>query len=591
MTAEAQAGDAASTSPWADALLAAAVFAVDPVGTGLVVRARPGAVRDALMAELRRLVPEGAPFRRLPAHATDDRLLGGLDLAATLKAGRPVAERGLMAEAHGGVLIAPMAERLEPGTTAHLAQALDRGEVALERDGLGLTLEARFGLVLLDEGAEPDEKAPAPLADRLAMSLDLDRLGWRDAADPSPLTTADIEIARARLASVEAPDDLPEAFTTAALALGVFSLRAPLLALRVARAAAALLEQEAVDAEAAQIAARLVLGPRATMMPADESEEQPEEPPPPPEDQPDDGDEAEKPQPDKPLEDVVLEAAKAALPDGLLEALAAGLAARQASSSQGHAGALAPTTKRGRPAGTRQGRPAPGVRLNVVETLRAAAPWQPVRRRALAERAARVLVQPDDFRITRFKQKNESVAIFVVDASGSAALQRLAEAKGAVELLLADCYVRRDQVALIAFRNKAAELILPPTRSLTRAKRGITGLAGGGGTPLAAGLDAAFTLAEAVKRKGQTPAVVVLTDGRANIARDGAPGRGQAGADAQASAAAIRLAGLSALLVDVSPRPDAKAKALAATMGAAYLPLPQADAQVLNAAVRAQTGA
>ena len=126
--------------------------------------------------------------------------------------------------------------------------------------------------------------------------------------------------------------------------------------------------------------------------------------------------------------------------------------------------------------------------------------------------------------ISAFRGSNsvrETTTIFVVDASGSAALHRLAEAKGAVELLLADCYIRRDQVALIAFRGSAAELLLPPTRSLARAKRSLAGLPGGGGTPLAAGLDAAFALSDSIRRKGQTPTVIVLTDGRANIARDG----------------------------------------------------------------------
>ncbi len=109
--------------------------------------------------------------------------------------------------------------------------------------------------------------------------------------------------------------------------------------------------------------------------------------------------------------------------------------------------------RRGRPIGTRRGELSAGARLNVIETLRAAAPWQKLRRQEMPGAAARVLVRSSDFRITRFQQRTESTAIFVVDASGSAALNRLAEAKGAVELLLADCYVRRDQVALLAFRG------------------------------------------------------------------------------------------------------------------------------------------
>ena len=177
----------------------------------------------------------------------------------------------------------------------------------------------------------------------------------------------------------------------------------------------------------------------------------------------------------------------------------------------------------------------------------------------------------------------------MVDASGSAALHRLAEAKGAVELLLADCYVRRDNVAVLAFRGSKAELLLPPTRSLVRAKRSLAGLPGGGGTPLAAGIEAALALAEAVRRRGETPVVVLLTDGRANIARDGEPGRTRAGEDALAAAMQLQAAGVTALLLDTSPQPQPMARQLAAQMGAAYLPLPHAGAAELSQAVRLAT--
>jgi len=199
----------------------------------------------------------------------------------------------------------------------------------------------------------------------------------------------------------------------------------------------------------------------------------------------------------------------------------------------------------------------------------------------------RILIRKDDFRIARFKRRTETITIFVVDASGSAALHRLAEAKGAVELLLADCYIRRDQVALIAFRGSIAELLLPPTRSLARAKRSLAGLPGGGGTPLAAGLDAAVALADLIRRKGQTPTIILLTDGRANIARDGAQGRPRAEEDARIAARQLRAAGITAVLVDTSPRPGASGAQLAAEMGARYLPLPHADAKALSRAVLA----
>jgi magnesium chelatase subunit D len=131
--------------------------------------------------------------------------------------------------------------------------------------------------------------------------------------------------------------------------------------------------------------------------------------------------------------------------------------------------------------GSLPGDPRSGARLDLMATLRTAAPWQ--RLRGPAPGGARLRVQADDFRVVRFRQRAQSVTVFVVDASGSAALYRLAEAKGAVELLLADCYVRRDEVAMIAFRGDMAELLLPPTRSLVRAKRSLSALPGGGGTP------------------------------------------------------------------------------------------------------------
>jgi magnesium chelatase subunit D len=196
-------------------------------------------------------------------------------------------------------------------------------------------------------------------------------------------------------------------------------------------------------------------------------------------------------------------------------------------------------------------------------------------------------VRRDDFRVRRYKQRSQTTTIFVVDASGSSALHRLAEAKGAVELLLAECYVRRDQVALIAFRGAGAELLLPPTRSLVRAKRSLAGLPGGGGTPLAAGIESARLLAEAVTRRGGFASVVLLTDGRANVARDGAHGRPQAEADALGAARALRVGGVRSLLVDTSPRPQASAEQLAHEMGAVYLALPHADARALSRSVAA----
>jgi magnesium chelatase subunit D len=573
------------------AAVAAALLAVDPVGLGgIVLRTRSAAAVQAWLDLLASLLPDGAPLRRLPAATDDAALLGGLDLAASLQLGRPSLQPGLLARCDGGVLVVPMAERLAPELAARLAAVLDRGVVYVQRDGLAAVQPARLALVAIDEGADDDEHLPVALGERLALHLVL----AEDALPPGEADAGSREAvlaARERLGQVSDGEALVPALCEAAQALGVDSLRGPWLALRLARAAAALDGRDHVEQAHADLAAQLVLGPRATRVPQAPSSDEPEaaqEPDPPS----DSGDETESAPPTaEELAESVLAAAQASLPSGLLAALALGKAA-QARGGAGRAGALQRGQTRGRPVGSRRARPRGGLRLHLIDTLRAAAPWQPLRAREWAARAApaavppRVHVRTGDFHVRRLRQRSRTTTIFVVDASGSSALHRLAEAKGAVELMLADCYVRRDQVAVIAFRGSGAELVLPPTRSLARAKRSLAGLPGGGGTPLASALDAAQALAAAVRRKGEQPVLVVLTDGRANIARDGNPGRQQAGEEALAQARRLRADDLPVLLVDTAPQPQATARALAEALGASYLPLPHAGAAQLSAAVQ-----
>ncbi len=599
-----------------DEVTIAALFAVDPAGLGgVALRAPAGFERDAWLGLLQRLLPAHTPVRRVPLNINDNALLGGLDLGATLNVGRPVAQQGVLAQADGGVVVLAMAERLSPGTAARLAAVLDSGEVAIERDGLAVRKPARLGLVALDEGMADDERVPAALLDRMAFHVVLG--GRADVAvDGLDWQSSDVAKARALLPSVTVSDETVQALCAAALALGIDSLRAPLLALRVARAAAALAGLAHVEDEHAALAARLVLAPRATLLPvpASSEEKSPQdderdnaddpdtEEPEQSDDQPpdtgdtedaedtEDTDDTEEPDPDagNSLAELVLAAAQAAIPPGLLAALKIGDAGRARAQAAGRSGAAQKSQTRGRPLGARRGEPRAGSRLNVIETLRAAAPWQRLRQREAMEGAAhrpRIHVRREDFHVTRFKQVGQTTTLFVVDASGSSALNRLAEAKGAVELLLADCYVRRDRVAVLAFRGTTAELLLPPTRSLARAKRSLAGLPGGGGTPLATAIDAARELAGQISRRGETPIVVLLTDGRGNIARDGTSGRVRASDDALAAARQVRIAGITCLLMDTSPQPQPTARLLAQEMGAAYVPLPYAGAQVLSQVV------
>ena len=595
-----------------DAATIAALFAVDPVGLGGVALRSPACEnRDQWLALLKSLLPAQTPLRRVPLNINDTALLGGLDLGATLQAGKPIALKGLLSQADGGVLVLAMAERMSLSSAARFGSVLDTGMVALQRDGLDTSAKASLGLVALDEGASDDEQMPAGLADRLAFRL---LMGAQDEDEEGPeWTPQEVLNARGRLSQVTIDDEAVQALCAAALALGIDSLRASVFAVRVARAAAALAGSLTVEEEHTAVAARLVLAPRATRLPPAaapeneaqdtpaETEDSPPEPPPDansPDAENQDGSNSDEDQEEElalpeNLAELVLEAAQAAIPSGLLASLKIGQLQRAKTPSSGSAGALQKNALRGRPVGARKGEPRAGQRINVLETLRAAAPWQKLRQRQHAlsgGQKQRIVVRKEDFHVTRFRQSGQTTTVFVVDASGSSALNRLAEAKGAVELLLADCYVRRDSVAVLAFRGQTAELILPPTRSLARAKRSLAGLPGGGGTPLAHAIDASMLLADQLRKKGETPIVVLLTDGKGNIARDGRPGRAQAATDALAAATEMRLRGFSTLLVDTSPQAQEAAKNLAKAMGAQYLALPYAGANSLNHAVRAVAG-
>jgi magnesium chelatase subunit D len=571
-------------------MLAAVLFAIDPVGLcGVVVRSAPSPAREAWLAAVQARLPPHAPFRRVPLHIEDDRLLGGLDLSASLAAGRPIVGRGILADCHGGVAVLSMAERIDSNTSARLASVLDHGEVLIERDGLTTRLTAGIGVIALDEGAEPNERPPEPLLERLAFRIDLNDLDGRARLEAADDLTAVAE-ARTRLPLVApAPDAIIEALCVAAQMMGVLGIRPPLMALRTARAHAALQGRTTISTDDAVVATKLVLVPRALTAPADDEADNEAEAPdesgePPQSDGHDPQEEStEADDKDRVIDaDMVIAAIQGALPEGLLDQVNFDPQRAVRSPRQGSGGATK-SPRRGRPTGVRSGALRTGDRLNLPETLRAATPWQKLR--SGGSSAALIQVRREDFRIRRFIQKQEATTIFAVDASGSAAFQRLAEAKGAVELLLAKAYVSRTRVALIAFRNTGAEVLLDPTRSLARAKRALSDLPGGGGTPLAAGLETALMLARAEKAKDRTALIVLLSDGRANIGRDGAPGRAAAESDALAAAQGVRAAGIGAVYIDTSPRAQPDGDRFARAMGAVYAPLPYVEAAAVSALV------
>lgn len=539
--------------------LALNILAVDPVGMGgLWLRSRAGPVRDIATKLLAR-TPFDRPQRRLSTSIDDLALLGGPDPAATLAAGRPVHRPGLLSDP--ALLILPMAESAPPSLTARLAQALDKGNHAL---------------IALDEAAEDGEGLPSTLSDRLGLFLTLD--GTRGPRLlPKPIGRRRLAKARALYPLVTLPDDLTQALAQFATRLDITSIRALLTTRRAARAIAALNARLTVTEDDLIAASELGLAHRALPEP----EAQPDQPPEPPQGQPDQPDQQPQEQDLQSLADLLIEAAQAALPPDILAKLQSDRATRAARGASG-TGAAKAGNRRGRPLPSRPGRPEGRSRIDLVATLRQAAPWQVLRKRSDTLNRA-LIVHRSDLRLKRYRQVSDRALIFIVDASGSSAMARLGEAKGAVELMLAQAYSRRDHVALVVLRGQQAELILPPTRSLTTTKARLRGLPGGGGTPLASGLGLALDTALRARRQGMTPSLALLTDGRANIALNGQPDRAQAQADAEQIAQAIRAAGIAAVTIDVANRPQPALAQLSALMNSRYVALPRADARAIAA--------
>jgi len=536
---------------WHNAALALRLLALDPAGLGgAVIRMRASPDRDALLADF----TPALSIRKLPNTITDDQLFGGIDLSATLSSAQVIENKSFFSAQC--IAQIPMAERCPPALAAKLSQLADQS----------LTQ----GFLLLDEGIDPDERAPEPLADRCAFHL------APEGRKPSvPAGTPQSVPARTEIKTADAILQL----TLLATRFGIASLRAPTLALRTARAHAKLMGRQHLTDADIEVAATLVYPHRATMIPEDIEDQQNPPPPPANEDCPRGDNQENDTIPDT---DMLVDAVKTLLPADLLNGLVPAGTTRKSGGSG--AGQKRTSNRRGRPLPSRPGRLDGTSRIDLIATLRAAAPWQPLRRHQQPDRTG-LLVRPSDIRVKRYAEKSDRLLIFTVDASGSAAVSRLGEAKGAIELLLADAYASRDHVALISFRGTEAETLLPPTRSLVQTKRRLSALPGGGGTPLASGLQHALLLAQQSAARGLTPTVILITDGRANIALDGQANRAQAARDATAMATALRSSGTSGLVIDMSNRPQPTLQELSRTLDAPYIALPRADAQRLSTAV------
>jgi len=626
---------------WRDAMTSLQLLQIDSHGWGGIwLRAPFGPVRELW---LRHLSETGLNTVKLPGNIDVERLLGGIDLSRTLQSGLLQMQTGLLQQAALGLVCISMAERFPTGLIAPMTQAMDTQSLPpLKINHTESSVRTQFGVVALDESMADDPPMSPALAERLGLWFDLQDIAPSDVSDVSLNTDKDdnaldvmgIQIAPDALARMK--QSLPHiqwtdaqvlAVCSTAQGLGIDSLRVPTLAMRVACCHAALHARSYLADDDLAFAARRVLAPRATQLPApaenaldtetqnssdasaDQEQEQarteeqsssptdPPETPNPSDSAMDEEDtsstetsgEDTNTQDEAPLDlpssenlqEMMIAAALASLPPDVLDGLLT-KPGRNLGNTSGRSGQFRSGSQRGRPLPPRTGRPGGHARLHILSTLRAAAPKQRLRGNT---QQGRVAIRSEDFHVHRYQQHSSSCLILALDASGSAALQRLAEAKGAVEILLQQSYARRDSVCIVSFKGAKAQLLLPMTRSLVRAKRAMMGLPGGGGTPLALALKMACEQATQLQRQGVTPILVVLSDGRANVNLQGLGGRAQAQADAQQWAAQWRQTGHRCLWIDTSLQPDTQVQNMAQTMGGSYLPMPQVQAQRMASAM------
>jgi magnesium chelatase subunit D len=610
------------------ARLALLLLAVEPRLKGVLIGAASGSAKTTIARAFRRILQaqfkDIRPFVEVPLNVSEEMLLGGIDIERTIATGRKHLARGLLFRAGKGLLFVDNANLLDWGIANHIASGRAEfmfvGAFNPEEGEVSPRLRNAAGLIV-EEAAMVSPDSRVEIMSRSSAFMDGPKKFGAPFEEADDAIVRAVASARQRLPRVGISKDFIRTLSIAALALGIEGNGCDLVAVRAARASAALAGRDEVGEPDLVTAIQLALAPRAVKLPepgsgrSDGDEAAPDgardhDGPPRdgerPDAQPssDEADEAAAAEPDlsRQAEDLVVRALDSEAP-GLNPSF---IKSTRSSAASGRR-ALAQSTHRGRHVRDSEVKQPP-FKIGVAATLRAAAPFQKRRKELAKEQAgsdietsgsgrtpgASVKIEPSDLRFKQFKRRSGMLFIFAIDGSGSMAMNRMAQAKGAMVRLLREAYLHRDKVALISFRGSSAEVLMAPTRSVEIAKRLIDALPSGGGTPLGAGLIRSLDVARLSRlRKMSQALVVVFTDGRANVGIDhgGTSGKaetaGRIAEELKRIGAGFQLEGVESIVIDTRSKylSEGEGQELARMLGGRYLYLPRPDSASIYKAV------
>ncbi len=542
------------------------VSSIDPSLGSLSLKANYSTLRTVFLSNLLSLLKPKRLKKIYPFQNPTD-FANNINMVDTLTFGTPKYNEDIFSS-DNIALILTNTEKMEKGLATFLRNKIKNNS-------------NKF-FIALDE-SESNEVPRENLSEYLIFSINLDGTRHKDLKKVS-LNRKKISEAKEKLAAVEVTKKILDYLIASAEMFSISNMHTIFTTLKVAKSLCAYKGKKSVTREDINLAISLSMIHKAKQIPEFQQEEKVATPE---QEQSRDDNESKANETELNSEDkkMLIDALKISLPSSLIETL---LSKNSQSISFGEAAGSGERNNN-----FSAGRPIPSInrkyssdkRIDLIGTLTRAIPWQKLRSSSTTKNR-KIIIYPQDIMIKRFEKQSERLLIFLVDASGSNAIGRLNEAKGAIEILLSDAYAKRDNVALISFSGLKADPLLLPTKSLVTAKKKLSSLPGGGSTPLANGLLEAFNMADAARSRNIKPIIILLSDGRGNISLDGVGDRVKALEDTNYVASLIKRNAINNILIDTSRRKSPMTDELVRKLSGHYFQLPMANSSSISKAVQ-----